>query len=235
VTTLTVDGQNVRLSRKGLNEIFLNRDETGAWSAASSILALRGRGPVKRTGLQGPIDDAFVEGFVCARPSRNPYNAAPGRRAVATLELFQGEFPKWLRGGLPVESDLEVSREDIAEKNLILFGDPSSNVVLGRIAAKLPIVWTGEEIIVGNQKFDAATHMLAMIYPNPLNPEHYVVINSGHTFHETEFRGTNALLFPRLGDYAVLRVDGGEEQLANPEVVLAGFFDEQWQLPGSGN
>jgi hypothetical protein len=74
-----------------------------------------------------------------------------------------------------------------------------------------------------------------MIYPNPLNPERYVVINSGHTFHETEFRGTNALLFPRLGDYAVLRVDGGEEQLANPEVVLAGFFDEQWQLEEGGN
>jgi hypothetical protein len=30
-------------------------------------------------------------------------------------------------------------------------------------------------------------------------------------------------------------VDGGEEQLANPEVVLAGFFDEQWQLEEGGN
>jgi pimeloyl-ACP methyl ester carboxylesterase len=230
VTTLTVDGQNVRLYRRGLTQIFLNRAEAGTWSAANSILSARGPGLVKRTGLQGPIDDAFVSGFVCARPTRSPYHAIPGKRATATLDLFQEEYPKWLRAALPVTTDLGISREDIAEKNLILFGDPSSNVVLQRIAAKLPIIWTAEEIIVGKQRFDAANHILAMIYPNPLNPERYVVINSGHTFHETEFRGTNALLFPRLGDYAVLRVDGGEEQLANPEVVLAGFFDEEWRL-----
>ena len=235
VTTLTVDGENVRLYRRGLEQIFLKRDEAGTWTTVNSVLSLRGPDPVKRAGLQGPIDDAFVEGFVCARPTRSAYNPIPGKRAVETLDLFQYEFPKWLRAGLPVKTDLGISREDIAERNLILFGDPSSNVVLGRIAAKLPIIWTAEEIIVGKQRFDASNHMLAMIYPNPLNPEHYVVINSGHTFHEAEFRGTNALLFPRLGDYAVLRVDGGEEQLANPEVVLAGFFDENWRLPASGN
>ena len=41
-----------------------------------------------------------------------------------------------------------------------------------------------------------------MIYPNPLDPTRYVVVNSGHTFGEKEFKGTNALLYPRLGDYA---------------------------------
>ena len=34
----------------------------------------------------------------------------------------------------------------------------------------------------------------------------YVVLNSGHTFHEDAFRGTNALLYPRLGDYALLQL-----------------------------
>ena len=54
------------------------------------------------------------------------------------------------------------------------------------------------------------------------------MINSGHTFHEAEFRGTNAFLFPRLGDYAVLRFGPGQDE---PEVVEAGFFDEEWKLP----
>jgi hypothetical protein len=48
------------------------------------------------------------------------------------------------------------------------------------------------------------------------------VLNSGHTFGEKEFRGTNALLFPRLGDYAVLKRDG--------TVVLAGLFRENWEI-----
>ena len=38
-----------------------------------------------------------------------------------------------------------------------------------------------------------------MIVPNPLNPDRYVVFNSGHTFHEEEFKGTNALLYPIWG------------------------------------
>ena len=62
-----------------------------------------------------------------------------------------------------------------------------------------------------------------MVYPNPSDPDHYVVLNSGLTMGEKEFKGTNALLFPRLGDYAVIRKSDGA-------VVLAGFFDEQWRL-----
>ena len=65
------------------------------------------------------------------------------------------------------------------------------------------------------QSYPAADHVLVMIYPNPLNPRRYVVINSGHTFRETEFRGTNALVYPRLGDFAVLRLDAGKATAGN--------------------
>ena len=110
-----------------------------------------------------------------------------------------------MRGELPVKDEAAVTPEDIANRHLILFGDPSNNRLLGRIVGRLPLRWTPETVL---------------IYPNPLNPKRYVVVNSGHTFHEAEFRGTNALLYPRLGDWAVLR--GGQ-------VVSAGLFDEAWR------
>ena len=50
------------------------------------------------------------------------------------------------------------------------------------------------------------------------------MINSGHTFSEADFHGTNAWLYPRLGDYAVLKPNG--------DIVMSGFFDEQWRLGG---
>ena len=106
--------------------------------------------------------------------------------------------------------------------NLILFGDPGSNSVIARIAGKLPLHWTKKEFTLGERTFTAADHIPVLIYPNPLNPKRYVVINSGHTFRESDFRGTNAWLYPRLGDYAVLTATGG--------VALSGFFDEQWRL-----
>jgi hypothetical protein len=47
-------------------------------------------------------------------------------------------------------------------------------------------------------------------------------MDSGHTFGDADFRGTNAWLYPRLGDYAVLSPNG--------DVAVSGFFDENWQL-----
>jgi hypothetical protein len=55
-----------------------------------------------------------------------------------------------------------------------------------------------------------------------LNPSRYVVFNSGHTFHEEEFKGTNALLYPHLGDYAM--ISPGQRS-----VVRGGVFDTEWR------
>ena len=104
----------------------------------------------------------------------------------------------------------------------MLFGDPGSNSVIAKVLPKLPLRWTKQEIAIGAQRFTAADHVPVLIYPNPLNPSRYVVINSGHTFGEEDFKGTNAWLYPRIGDYGVLKTNG--------EIVSSGFFDEQWRL-----
>jgi hypothetical protein len=90
------------------------------------------------------------------------------------------------------------------------------------VIGQLPIRWSKTAITVGTQTFTAADHMPVLIYPNPLNPQRYVVLNSGHTFAEADFRGTNAWLYPRLGDYSVLTATG--------DVAVSGFFDEKWQF-----
>ena len=167
----------------------------------------------KTHGLQGPIDDAFMDSFLCVAPS----GASSPR-----LETFRRDFAKWMHGDVRVKTADAVTAADIADHNLILFGDPATNKLITQIADKLPIRWTNGAIVVGAQQFSAAEHTLAMIYPNPLNPRRYVVLNTGHTFGEKEFRGTNALLYPRLGDYAVIKHDG--------TVAIAGLFDENWEL-----
>jgi len=121
-----------------------------------------------------------------------------------------------------VKDDRQIEARDIDDYHLILFGDPRSNSLIGRIIDRLPVRWTETEIAVGARKFSAADHIPVLIYPNPLNPKRYVVINSGHTFGDEDFRGTNAWLYPRLGDYAVLAADG--------TAVVSGFFDERWRL-----
>ena len=48
--------------------------------------------------------------------------------------------------------------------------------------------------------------MPVLIYPNPLNPKRYVVLNSGFTFREYDYLN-NARQVPKLPDFAVVDVD----------------------------
>ena len=76
----------------------------------------------------------------------------------------------------------------------------------------------------------AGTHVPVLIYPNPLNPKKYVVLNSGFTFREYDYLN-NARQVPKLPDYAVIDATTPETSRSPGKVVAAGFFDEKWQLP----
>ncbi len=237
VTRLTLDNQELALpSVTGgrPDELYLQRAPgSGApqWKVNAEAAAIRESGLKKKPGLQGPIDDAFLDAFLCVRPTGKPWNEAAHAKIIEALETFAREYPKWLRADLPVKDDTDVTVADIASHNLILFGDPASNRLIAKIVAELPIDWTDKEIRLAGKTYSAGDHYAAVIYPNPLNPERYVVLNSGHTFHEPEFRGTNALLFPRLGDHAVISVKKSTAGDAESNVVDSGFFDRDWQVP----
>jgi hypothetical protein len=136
-----------------------------------------------------------------------------------------------MRGKVPIIKDTELTEELIADKNLILFGDPGSNQVLAKVLAKLPIEWTRDSLKVGGMTWDPKAHGLSMIYPNPLNPRRYVVINSGHTFHAKDFQASNAWLFPRLGDIAVQRFQKRGSGGYDESVEWAALFHSGWLLP----
>ncbi|MSV30216.1 MAG: hypothetical protein EXQ52_15945 [Bryobacterales bacterium] len=173
-------------------------------------------------GRSGPVDDAFMDSFLCVRPTGSPLNSAVNERAKSTLDQFAKEFDKWMRGDIRVKDDTAVTKQDIASSSLILFGDPGSNKLIAQVLAKLPVTWTKDTLTVGGRTYAASAHMPVLICRNPLNPKRSLVLNSGHTFHEKEFAGTNALLYPRLGDYAVIGTGG--------EVIAAGLFDGDWKV-----
>lgn len=185
----------------------------------------------KRHNLQGPIDDAFMQPFVCVRGTGAAWNDAHAAWANWTLERFAGEFDKWLRGKVTVVNDTDVTDDMLLGKNLILFGDPGSNSILAKVVPRLPLKWTKTAIEVFDQKYDSATHGLSLIYPNPLSPRKYVVINSGHTFHAADFANSNAWLFPRLGDIAMQKFEKQEGGGYKETVDKADFFNSYWKLP----
>ncbi len=190
----------------------------------------------KTPGVQGPIDDAFTTPFLCVRGTGTPWNPLVKRWSDANLDRFAAEWTRYFRGELRVKNDTEVAPEDLKKYNLILFGDPGSNLwigkVLGHPLSRLTARWTREECVIGDGtvKASAADHAVKLICANPLSPDRYVVLNSGHTFGGKELGSLNYLLFPRLGDWAMVRLTDDPRR---DEVVQAGFFDERWRLPAA--
>jgi dienelactone hydrolase len=184
----------------------------------------------KRHGLQGPIDDAFLDSFLLVRPTGAAWHPAVGAWTAAGLAHATNHWRKHFRGDARVKDDTAVTTNDLAAHHLVLWGDPSGNQLLRRIADRLPVRWTQEGVVVGRESFPGATHVPALIFPNPLNPEKYVVLNSGFTFREYDYLN-NARQTPKLPDWAVFDITAPVTSRAPGRVAAAGFFGEKWELP----
>jgi dienelactone hydrolase len=226
--TLTIDGAALRMpavARDGSLRATLVKSG-GAWRLGEPPAG----GLRKTHGLQGPIDDAFMDGFIIVRPTGRPLSEPMGAWARAQMDDAIDRWTHFFRGEPRVKDDTSVTDADIASAHLILFGDPSSNVVYRRIAGRLPIAWRADGVTVEDRTYPS-THAPVFVYPNPLNPRKYVVVNSGFTFHD---HTSNAMQSPKLPDWAVVDTTkpGNNYRYLPFYVDSQGFFNEAWQLEG---
>lgn len=180
-------------------------------------------------GLQGPIDDAFMDSFVFVRPTGTSSHAAIGEWADSELERAIIHWRRHFRGDAVVVKDSELTAEMMANSHLVLWGDPSSNSVLKKISMELPVKWSPKEIQTNKNRFDARHHVPVLIYPNPLNPDRYVVLNSSFTYRDYAYLN-NARQVPMLPDWAIIDVRTPPGNVWPGKVVAADFFDEGWRL-----
>jgi dienelactone hydrolase len=223
---LTIDGDSLQLPAVGRDK-SLNAGIVKMGSAWK-IGELPRTGLRKTHGLQGPIDDAFMDSFVFVRPTGKAFTDALGKWEQSQADYAISEWVHFFRGEPRVKNDTNITAADIAAHNLVLFGDPSSNAIYKRIADRLPIQWRAEGVTAGAEKF-GASHAPVFIFPNPLNPKKYIVVNSGFTFHD---QSNNDMQSPKLPDWAVVDVTkpGNNYNYLPLFVAAQGFFDEAWRL-----
>ncbi len=194
------------------------------WSTGSPSEPMR-----KKRGLQGPIDDAFMDSFIFVKPTGTPSVPSVAKWVESEQNRAIKEWRRQFRGEAQVRDDSSITDAEIAKSNLVLWGDPGSNKVLARIIDKLPVKWSGNEVIVGSDKFPASTHAPVLIYPNPLNPAKYVVLNSGFTFREFDYLN-NARQVSKLPDWAIVDTSVAPDERWPGKIAAAGFFGEKWEI-----
>jgi hypothetical protein len=227
-TVVKIDGQDVEAVRATSERSWTAQfaRQNGKWVLSQgldeSVVA-------KKHGLSGPIDDAFMDTFLFVTPTGQPLNAKVGGWVKSEMDHATREWRRQFRGLAPVKADTQVKEDDVAKNNLILWGDPQSNAVLAKIVAKLPITWTAEKLVVDGKTYGAGDHAPVLIYPNPLNPTRYVVINSSFTYREYDYLN-NARQIAKLPDWAVVDLNTAPDTQNPGKVEAAGFFNDAWRF-----
>lgn len=228
--SLEIDGQSVSVPPGRMpGGVITLENVDGKWLAQSQFLP--GSAFRKLHGLQGPIDDVFFEPFLVVVPSGACANPKVDAWVKEELAHFRDRWRRLFRGELRVKRDTDVTYEDMQQYHLVLWGDRKANVLIDRIAEFLPFGWDQSSLRVGTKTYDATHHVLACVYPNPLQQRavRSIVINSGMTFRENHDR-TNSLQIPKLPDWAIIDLSEPPDGDRPGKVVDAGFFDEHWQL-----
>ena len=159
-----LDGQKISLQAKRYSPLKFRRTDN-RWEAT---LDLAQNSLAKTPGLQGPIDDAFLDRFIMVRPTGKPMNAAVGKWVQAEMKNAITEWHRQFRGRAIVKDDTDIKLRDMTS-NLILWGDPQSNQLLAKIAGQLPIEWTAKGIRLKDKRSPADKFVPVLIYPNPMH------------------------------------------------------------------
>jgi len=179
--------------------------------------------PLKRRGLCGPAEDVFSSRFVVVQGTAG--DDAQDMTIAAQVGEWAEEWDDFADGEPIVRTDAELTDADIAGANLVLFGTPETNAIVARIADRLPVEIGDHRYEVLGRTCEGDDLGLVLCYPNPLAPDHYVLIYAGELYgrHLSINHKHDMLADFLIFDRTMLTVGDTE---AN---VFGGWFDVDWQ------
>ncbi|MBM4083712.1 MAG: hypothetical protein FJ272_02895, partial [Planctomycetes bacterium] len=226
--TVSVDGvpTQERPVLDGNKLVFTRRG--GAW--------VRGKLPSglhKKAGLEGAVEDAFMGPFMLV------YGAASESRmerdmTKAEAERFVEDWKRLYNVPCRIKADEDVTDEDVARYNLVLYGSPSANSLTARVMPELPIKVLDNGVQVGREKFTGENVGVKFCYPSPLNPERYVVVCAGTSWQavfQVNVRFGNWFGWGPFDNRSWFDYGVFDDRTKSPETFLCvGFFNQDWQL-----
>jgi hypothetical protein len=225
------EGQISIRSDRSWNARFRLNESGLAWKRISPLESdtqLR-----KRHNLQGPIDDAFMSSFLFVKPKSTGQHPETDKWVTGEFERAVREWHRQMRGDVRVVSVDDLKETDIQNNHIVLWGDPVSNPMIAKVLEKLPIKWDAEKLAIADKSFESAHHVPVLIYPNPLSPHHYVVLNSSLTYREYDYLN-NARQVPKLPDWAMVDIRTAPNARWPGKIALDGFFGEDWEVKPMG-
>lgn len=230
VLDFEIDGVKVS-SASAIDEYdqYFIKSKNGSWKGVSNGRFFDHIVQRKMPDRQGPIDDAFTVRHTVVAPEAHTNAVGVDRWVEFESQHQLRRWAELMRGDELRKSASAVTEQDIEDSGLILWGTPKTNSLIAKVLPQLPIRWNDKTVGIGDLEFDATKVVPVLIYPNPLNREKYVVLNSGLTFREGHDH-TNSQQNPKLPDWAMIDITEPPSELFPGKIVAAGFFDEEWKF-----
>jgi enterochelin esterase-like enzyme len=185
--------------------------------------------PLQKTPeLYGRVSDAFNRPFllVVGTQGAGARSEALNMAANRAAERLAREWMMRAEGIANIKRDVDVTSDDLAMRNLILFGNADTNAVIAKINNQLPLRFNGSGVSADGKKILGEDLGIVLIAPNPLQTNRYVVVVGGTT--PNSFETAARLNFNELPDFVIFdkRTLAGEKQ----DFLGGGFFNKFWKL-----
>jgi len=185
----------------------------------------------KSSAFFGPIKKAYFSPFILVYGTRGDSSSTEINLHHARVEAQNW----WWRGNGYVEiiPDIEVNTETIRRHNLILFGGPETNAITAKVIKNLPLSIKNDRLVINDQEIEKDDVAFQMIYPNPLNPEKYVVVKGGTSPKSDELAGLFNVIYSGSGLPDFIVYDETVKEKGWGAAIAEGFFDLNWKFDKS--
>lgn len=187
--------------------------------------------PVKNSTLAGPLREVFSDSFIMVYGNGTDAAIKAAEKVPVSRKLCEYAARDWNRfakGRPRVKAADELTADDIRNNHLLLFGTPRENPLIDRVIPDIPLDITGTDIELAGRSYDLRRHGVWMIYPNPLSPDRYVVINAGLPWGTDLPENHKYEMIPDFIVYTDAPSDEGTEWCNR--FRAAGFFNQFWEL-----
>ena len=225
MTAVTVDSQALGSFDLQAPRVF-RRSIGGSWTDGAADLASE-----KRHAVSGPIGDLFFESVILVPGTSGTDEEGHFNTWVANnaARYFRERNGGVHRGGilgqnsieLRVASDKELTEDEIAANNLVLYGTHASNAVLARFESNLPLRFEGNNIYLGDKLFSAERAAVFAVFPHPLSSDRYAAVHGGVTSDAITWSSHLDMML--LPDY--IAYSGGA-------LLEWGFWGNDWRSQG---
>ena len=176
----------------------------------------------KNLSIEGPILHAFAGPFLLVEGTAG---SKEEQAAVESLgQRFRESWKKDYWVECPIKKDRDLTPEDIKNKHLVLLGNAEPNSPLKQVLSSLPLRIDRDSVSIGDKRYSGNNLGLAVIYPNPLNTNKYLVVANANSIDGYQAIESN-LSQKGWYDFAIWTLSNTKQ----PEPLATGYFDATWQ------